>query len=75
MLLAHPVILRNLVKRYEALALLNAGNGSPEARREMKDVAYMLCVAMGTGDVDTALTAAVHHLPGARTADDSVLSG
>ncbi|GAA1360074.1 DUF5133 domain-containing protein [Streptomyces beijiangensis] len=75
MLLAHPVILRNLVARYEALVVLQAENGSSDARREKEDVAYMLCVATGTGDVDTALVAAVHGLPGARTADDSVLSG
>jgi hypothetical protein len=40
----------------------------------MDDVAYTLCVSTGTADVDAALVAARHRLPGARTADDSVLS-
>lgn len=39
----------------------------------MDDLAYTLCVSTGTKDVDTALVAARHRLPGARTADDSVL--
>ncbi|NEE26662.1 DUF5133 domain-containing protein, partial [Streptomyces sp. SID7982] len=40
----------------------------------MDDVAYTLCVSTGTRDVDSALVAARHRLPGARPADDSVLS-
>ncbi|MZG01839.1 DUF5133 domain-containing protein, partial [Streptomyces sp. SID5614] len=38
------------------------------------DVAYTLCVSTGTNDVDSALVAARHRLPGARPEDDSVLS-
>ncbi|MFD5033029.1 DUF5133 domain-containing protein [Streptomyces sp. NPDC058220] len=75
MLLAHPVILRNLVKRYEALAVQHAERGSATAGQEFRDVAYMLCVATGTSDTDAALVAARYQLPGARVADDSSLSG
>ncbi len=73
--MAHPVVLRNLVEQYVALRTLHAENGSAEARRRMDDLAYTLCVSTGTKDVDTALVAARHRLPGARTADDSVLAG
>ncbi|WP_409061470.1 DUF5133 domain-containing protein [Streptomyces sp. SYP-A7185] len=74
MLLAHPVVLEDLVERYKALAVLRADQGSPESRQEYADVAYGLCVATGTSDIDAALVAAFHHLPGARPTDDSVLS-
>ncbi|MFC8131173.1 DUF5133 domain-containing protein [Streptomyces sp. NPDC057302] len=75
MLMAHPVVLRDLVERYKALAVLRADQGSAASRQEYEDVAYSLCVATGTSDIDAALVAASHHLPGARPADDSVLSG
>lgn len=74
MLMAHPAVLRNLIEQYEALRTLHAESGSPEARRRMDDVAYTLCVSTGTRDVDAALIAARHQLPGARVEDDSVLS-
>jgi hypothetical protein len=73
-LMAHPAVLRNLIEQYEALRTLHAESGSPEARRRMDDVAYTLCVSTGTRDVDAALIAARHQLPGARVEDDSVLS-
>jgi hypothetical protein len=72
--MAHPAVLRNLIEQYEALRTLHAESGSPEARRRMDDVAYTLCVSTGTRDVDAALIAARHQLPGARVEDDSVLS-
>ncbi|MFE3718330.1 DUF5133 domain-containing protein [Streptomyces cyaneofuscatus] len=74
MLMAHPTVLRNLVEQYEALRLLHADGGSAEARQRMDDVAYTLCVSTGTGDVDSALVAARHRLPGVRPEDDSVLT-
>jgi hypothetical protein len=43
-------------------------------RQRMEDVAYTLCVSTGTCDVDAALIAARHQLPGARPEDDSVLA-
>lgn len=73
MLMAHPAVLNNLVEQYETLRLLHAENGSAEVRQRMDDVAYTLCVSTGTRDVDTALIAAVHRLPGARPEDDSAL--
>ncbi|MFF9150092.1 DUF5133 domain-containing protein [Streptomyces sp. NPDC055051] len=74
MLMAHPVVLRNLIEQYETLKVLQAENGGEEVRRRMDDLAYTLCVSTGTRDVDAALIAARHRLPGARTEDDSVLS-
>ncbi|MFD8222932.1 DUF5133 domain-containing protein [Streptomyces massasporeus] len=74
MLLAHPVVLKNLIEQYETLRVLHAENGTPEARRRMEDVAYTLCVSTGTRDIDAALVAARHRLPGARTEDDSLLA-
>ncbi|WP_329243781.1 DUF5133 domain-containing protein [Streptomyces sp. NBC_01478] len=74
MLMAHPAVLKDLVERYETLRALHAENGSPATRRRMDDVAYTLCVSTGTQDVDVALVAARHQLPGARPQDDSVIS-
>ncbi|MGY1439353.1 DUF5133 domain-containing protein [Streptomyces reniochalinae] len=73
MLMAHPAVLRDLVEQYEALSVLHAEDGSPESRQRLNDVAYTLCVSTGTRDVDAALVAARHHLPGARIEDDSLL--
>jgi hypothetical protein len=73
MLLAHPAVLKNLIEQYETLHALHAENGTQEARRRMEDVAYTLCVSTGTRDIDAALVAARHQLPGARTEDDSLL--
>ncbi|MET8613813.1 MULTISPECIES: DUF5133 domain-containing protein [Streptomyces] len=74
MLMAHPAVLKNLVEQYETLRILHAEDGSAEVRQRMDDVAYTLCVATGTRDVDAALIAARHRLPGARPQDDSLLS-
>ncbi|MFE0930945.1 DUF5133 domain-containing protein [Streptomyces mutabilis] len=74
MLLAHPVVLKNLIEQYETLRALHAEDGTEEARRRMEDVAYTLCVSTGTRDIDAALVAARHRLPGARTEDDSLLT-
>ncbi|UNZ19274.1 DUF5133 domain-containing protein [Streptomyces sp. 891-h] len=73
MLLAHPAVLRNLVEEYDALAVLHAEYGSPQVRQRMNDLEYSLCVATGTSDIDSALVAARHRLPGARPEDDSLL--
>lgn len=74
MLMAHPAVLTNLIEQYETLRTLQAEDGSPEVRRRMDDVAYTLCVATGTRDIDAALIAARHQLPGARPQDDSLLT-
>lgn len=69
---AHPVIQRNLVERYEALNATYSEYSTPGARRELDDVAHLLCLATGTGDVDAALVAAAHEPPGAGVADGSM---
>jgi hypothetical protein len=74
MLMAHPAVLRNVIDQYDALRILHAEDGSAEVRRRMDDLAYTLCVSTGTRDIDAALIAARHQLPGARPEDDSVLS-
>ncbi|MGW7689663.1 DUF5133 domain-containing protein [Streptomyces asiaticus] len=73
MLLAHPAVLANLVQQYKTLHGLHAENGDPGVQQRLDDVAYTLCIATGTRDVDAALVAARHQLPGARTEDDSFL--
>lgn len=74
MLMAHPAVLSDLIRQYEALTALRAEEGNEGARRRLADVSYTLCVATGTRDVDAALAAARHRLPGARPFDDSVVA-
>ncbi|MFK0215604.1 MULTISPECIES: DUF5133 domain-containing protein [unclassified Streptomyces] len=74
MLMAHPAVLHNLIEQYETLRVLQAESGGAEVRRRMDDLAYTLCVSTGTRDVETALIAARHRLPGARPEDDSALA-
>ncbi|HWU09836.1 MAG TPA: DUF5133 domain-containing protein [Streptomyces sp.] len=74
MLMAHPAVLRNLVEQYDTLRILRAEDGDAEVQQRMDDIAYTLCVATGTRDVDSALVAARHRLPGARPEDDSLLT-
>ncbi|MGJ5748720.1 uncharacterized protein DUF5133 [Streptomyces puniciscabiei] len=74
MLMAHPAVLKNLIEQYETLCVLQAEEGHEEVRRRMDDIAYTLCVSTGTSDIDAALIAARHRLPGARVEDDSLLA-
>ncbi|MEU9591489.1 DUF5133 domain-containing protein [Streptomyces sp. NPDC048219] len=74
MLMAHPAVLTDLLKQYASLQALHAENGTPEARQRLEDVSYTLCVATGTRDIESALVAARHQLPGARPTDDSVVA-
>ncbi|MFG2817078.1 DUF5133 domain-containing protein [Streptomyces sp. NPDC048410] len=73
MLMAHPAVLQNLIEQYDALRVLAAQEGDAEVRRRMDDIAYTLCVATGTRDIDAALIAARHRLPGARPEGDSLV--
>ncbi|WP_030570601.1 DUF5133 domain-containing protein [Streptomyces aureocirculatus] len=73
MLMAHPAVLCDLIEEYETLRLLHAESGTEQARQRMDDVAYTLCVSTGTRDIQTALVAGRHRLPGARATDDSLL--
>jgi hypothetical protein len=74
MLMAHPAVLIDLIEQYETLHALHAEEGSGVVRQRLDDVAYTLCISTGTQDVDAALVAARHQLPGARPEDDSLLS-
>ncbi|MFJ8128742.1 DUF5133 domain-containing protein [Streptomyces hydrogenans] len=74
MLMAHPVVLRELVEQYETLQALQAENGSAEARRRMDDLAYTLCVSTGTRDVDAALIAARRRLPETQDGEEPALT-
>ncbi|WP_031087309.1 DUF5133 domain-containing protein [Streptomyces sp. NRRL WC-3549] len=74
MLMAHPAILGNLIQEYDTLRILDAGNSDGEVRQRMDDITYTLCVSTGTQDIDAALIAARHQLPGARPEDDSLLT-
>ncbi|MGW8990971.1 DUF5133 domain-containing protein [Streptomyces zhihengii] len=74
MLMAHPAVLANLIEQYDTLRILHAENGGEAVQQRMQDLAYTLCVSTGTRDVDAALVAARHQLPGARPMDDSVLT-
>ncbi|MFH8612619.1 DUF5133 domain-containing protein [Streptomyces sp. NPDC018029] len=58
MLMAHPVVLKNLVEQYETLRAVHAEKGTKEARQRMEDVAYTLCVSTGTREIGAALKAA-----------------
>ncbi|MET9778749.1 DUF5133 domain-containing protein [Streptomyces sp. NPDC006367] len=74
MLMAHPAVLKDLVERYEALRALHAEKGDEEARRRLDDVSYTLCVSTGTRDVGSALAAARHRVPGARSTTGPLLT-
>ncbi|MDF6017024.1 DUF5133 domain-containing protein [Streptomyces sp. JH34] len=50
-----------------------AHNGDAEVRQRMDDISYTLCLSTGTRDIDAALIAARHQLPGARPQDDSLV--
>ncbi|MEU8915637.1 DUF5133 domain-containing protein [Streptomyces sp. Je 1-4] len=74
MLMAHPAVLRKLVDEYEALQAVHAERGDAEPRGRIAEVACALCISTGTSDVDAALIAAHHQLPGAQVHDDSLLA-
>ncbi|MGW1465874.1 DUF5133 domain-containing protein [Streptomyces sp. NPDC002308] len=65
MLMAHPVVLRGLVDRYESLR--SADTEDARVRRRLEDVAYTLCVSTGTRDVESALEAARTRLADSET--------
>lgn len=74
MLMAHPAALQNLLEQYATLRILQSENSNLEVQQRMDDLAYTLCVSTGTRDVDTALIAAHHQLPGVRPEEDSRLT-
>ncbi|WND40497.1 DUF5133 domain-containing protein [Streptomyces sp. BB1-1-1] len=74
--MADPAVVRDLIDQDESLAAVGASDaGSAQVRRRRADGAYTLCVSSGTRDIDAALIAARHQLPGARSLDDSAPVG
>jgi hypothetical protein len=61
MLMPHPATLQSLIRRYEHLQDEIGAADRPEARRQLEDTAYTLCVSTGTRDVDEALRFAQLH--------------
>ncbi|MEU3465976.1 DUF5133 domain-containing protein [Streptomyces sp. NPDC006733] len=65
MLMAHPLVLRQLVEEYEGLAALaRTQDVGPRIHRQLQDAAFTLCVSTDRQDVDAALTAAREQLDG-----------
>ncbi|MET8555398.1 DUF5133 domain-containing protein [Streptomyces sp. NPDC004959] len=60
MLIAHPVVLRKLLARYEALSAVQEPGA--ETLRDLDDVTYTLCVSTGTRTIDAALGVARERL-------------
>ncbi|MDT0408622.1 MULTISPECIES: DUF5133 domain-containing protein [Streptomyces] len=60
MLIAHPVVLRKLLARYEALSAVR--DPGAETLRDLDDVTYTLCVSTGTRTIDAALGVARERL-------------
>ncbi|MFC8008525.1 DUF5133 domain-containing protein [Streptomyces olivaceus] len=73
MLMAHPAVLAELLEQYATLHALHAEDDSAQTRQRLDDVSYTLCIATATRDIDAALAAARHQLPGARPEDDSLV--
>ncbi|MGW7067254.1 DUF5133 domain-containing protein [Streptomyces sp. NPDC054855] len=74
MLMAHPVVLKNLLEQYETLTALHAENGTDQARQRMEDVAYTLCISTGTRHIDAALSAARGRLSASHVESEPVLT-
>lgn len=70
MLMAHPAVLEELLRRYEELRAQHGQGGDGVARR-LEDVSYTLCVSTGTREIAAALVAASEqlrcHAPGRDT--------
>ncbi|MCZ4119982.1 DUF5133 domain-containing protein [Streptomyces sp. H39-S7] len=63
MLMAHPLVMRELVEQYEALAALAHHQAvGPRIQQQLQDAAFTLCVSTDSQDVDAALTAAREQL-------------
>ncbi|MFE9696264.1 DUF5133 domain-containing protein [Streptomyces sp. NPDC006270] len=57
MLMAHPAVLEELLRRYDELKA-GRGKDARETARCLEDVSYTLCVTTGTRDIASALVAA-----------------
>lgn len=70
MLMAHPAVLEELLRRHEELRTRH-GEG---AARQLEDVSYTLCVSTGTRDIAAALTVARDQLRRSTPRRDDVVS-
>lgn len=61
MLMAHPAVLEELLRRYEKLRAQH-GQGVDGVARRLEDVSYTLCVSTGTREIAAALVAAREQL-------------
>ncbi|MDG9687601.1 DUF5133 domain-containing protein [Streptomyces sp. DH18] len=61
MLMAHPAVLEELLRRYDDLKA-ERGKDAGEMIRRLEDVSYTLCVTTGTRDIASALVAAREQL-------------
>ncbi|MFD8064114.1 DUF5133 domain-containing protein [Streptomyces cyaneofuscatus] len=61
MLMAHPAVLEELLRRYEELRAQH-GKGADGVARRLEDVSYTLCVSTGTREIAAALVAAREQL-------------
>ncbi|MFC4501536.1 MULTISPECIES: DUF5133 domain-containing protein [Streptomyces] len=58
MIVPDPKVARTLLTRYATLRIAQSERERPETARALQDVAYTLCVLMGTSDVREAVAAA-----------------
>ncbi|MFJ1594821.1 DUF5133 domain-containing protein [Kitasatospora albolonga] len=73
MLMAHPAVLEELLRRYEELRTQH-GEGDEGVGRRLDDVSYTLCVSTGTRDIAAALVAAREQVRRSAPRRDDVVS-
>ncbi|MEW2070972.1 DUF5133 domain-containing protein [Streptomyces sp. NPDC007346] len=73
MLIAHPAVLEELLRRYEELRAQH-GEGGDGVARGLEDVSYTLCVSTGTREIAAALVAAREQLHRAALRREAPLS-
>lgn len=73
MLMARHAVLRDLIDRYQAIAALDSADRTERRFVSAWTTSPTRCMSTGTRDIDAALIAARHQLPGARLLDDSAL--
>lgn len=62
MLMAHPAVLADLLEQYETLRSRAENAPGGQARRQLDDVVYTLCVSTGTRSIEQAVPAAERHI-------------
>ena len=78
MLMAHPAVLRDLLERYETLAVqARDDSAGAQDHRRLEDTAYTLCVITGVRSVGRAVEVARRRLatePGPNPAPQAMAS-